>query len=48
MMQAIGAGVVGSLAEARKIIRASIDTEEFLPQDSEAWKAAYSRFITLK
>ena len=48
MMQAIGAGVVGSLAEARQIIRASIETEEFLPQDSEAWEAAYARFITLK
>ena len=48
MMQAVGAGVVASLAEAREIIRASIDTEEFLPQDSEAWSAAYDRFVTLK
>ncbi len=48
MMQAIGAGAVGSLAEARQIIRASIETEEFLPQDSEAWSEAYSRFVTLK
>ena len=48
MMQAVGAGVVASLAEAREIIRASIDTEEFLPQDSEAWSAAYNRFVTLK
>ena len=48
MMQAVGAGAVGSLAEARQIIRASIETEEFIPQDSEAWEAAYSRFVTLK
>ena len=48
MMQAVGAGVVASLAEAREIIRNSIETEEFLPQDSEAWEAAYSRFVTLK
>ncbi len=48
MMQAIGAGVVGSLAEARKIIRASIETEEFQPQDSEAWSAAYEKFHNLK
>jgi rhamnulokinase len=48
MMQAIGAGVVGSLAEARAIIRASIETEEFQPQDSEAWNAAYEKFHNLK
>lgn len=48
MMQAIGAGVVGSLAEARQIIRASIETEEFLPQESEAWNCAYEKFHNLK
>ncbi len=48
MMQAIGAGVVGSLAEARKIIRASIETEEFLPQNSEQWNTAYTKFHNLK
>ena len=48
MMQAIGAGVVGSLAEARKIIRASIETEEFLPENSEQWNAAYEKFHDLK
>ena len=48
MMQAIGAGVVGSLSEAREIIRHSVDTEEFLPQDIEAWGAAYERFKSLK
>ena len=48
MMQAVGAGAVGSLAEARTIIRASIATEEFLPQDAELWEAAYRRFRTIK
>ena len=48
MMQAIGAGAVGSLTEARQIIRASIETEEFLPQDRELWESAYKRFQTLK
>ena len=48
MMQAVGAGVVASVAEARKIIRNSIATEEFTPQSSEAWNAAYSKFVTLK
>jgi rhamnulokinase len=48
MMQAIGAGVIGSLDEARTIIRASIETEEFLPQDSDTWEGAYKKFRTLK
>jgi rhamnulokinase len=48
MMQAVGAGAVSSLAEARQIIRASIETDEFLPQDGDVWKAAYTRFKSLK
>ena len=48
MMQAVGAGAIGSLAEARAIIRASIETEEFVPQEREIWEAAYKRFIELK
>ena len=48
MMQAVGAGAVSSLAEARAIIRASIETEEFLPQESEAWNKAYEIFKTIK
>ena len=48
MMQAVAAGVVGSLAEARKIIRDSIETDEFLPEDIEAWNDAYSKFKELK
>lgn len=48
MMQAIGAGVVHSLAEARQVIRHSVATEEFIPQDCQQWDAAYSRFQTLK
>jgi hypothetical protein len=48
MMQAIGAGVVNSLAEARQIIRASVDTEEFQPENVEAWNEAYIRFKSLK
>ena len=48
MMQAIGAGVVGSLSEAREIIRNSVETEAFTPQDVEAWKQAYIRFKSLE
>ena len=48
MMQAVAAGAVGSLAEARKIIRNSVETEEFLPENSNAWSEAYDKFIRLK
>ena len=48
MMQAIAAGAVESLAQAREIIRNSIDTEEFMPQDSELWQSAYEKSQTLK
>jgi rhamnulokinase len=41
-------GVVSSLQEMRAIIHDSIETEEFLPQESEAWEQAYQKFITLK
>ncbi len=48
MMQAVGAGAISSLDEARAIIRASIETEEFLPQESEAWNEAYKIFKTIR
>ncbi len=48
MMQAMGAGIVSSLAEMRSIIHASIETKEFIPQAVEAWEAAYQKFVTLK
>ena len=48
MMQAVAAGAVGSLAEAREIIRRSVETEEFLPERVEEWRKAYKRFQTLK
>ena len=47
-MQAVGAGVISSLAEARTIIRASVDTEEFTPQNSDEWNTAYKRFQNIK
>ena len=48
MIQAMGAGVVSSLKEMRGIIREAIETEDFLPQDSEVWEAAYQKYQNLK
>jgi len=47
MMQAIAAGDVGSIAEARQIIRRSFAVDEYLPRDTAAWDEAYAKFVDL-
>lgn len=47
MMQAVAGGDVGSIAQARDVIRHSFDVEEYLPEDTQAWSDAYSRFAKL-
>ena len=47
MMQAVAAGDVGSIAEAREVIRQSFDVEEHLPQNTAAWDDAYERFLQI-
>ncbi len=44
MMQAVAAGDVGSIAEAREVVRRSFDVEEYLPRDAAAWDEAYGKF----
>jgi len=44
MMQAVAAGDVGSIAEAREVIRRSFELEEYEPQNTAAWDEAYERF----
>ena len=36
------------LAEARAIIRNSVELDEFVPENEEQWREAYKRFQTLK
>lgn len=45
MMQAVAAGAVASIAEAREIIRHSFPVLEYRPQNSAAWDEAYRRFL---
>ena len=47
-MQAIGAGHIGSLAEARKIIRNSFEMETYTPKETARWDAPFDRFMKLK
>ncbi len=49
MMQAIAAGEVANLAQAREVVRNSFQLKHYEPtQDSEAWDAAYEKFCKLQ
>lgn len=46
MMQAKHAGVAGSMAEMRRIIRASLtDSRRYEPADGDKWQAAYEMYL---
>ena len=45
MMQAVADGAVGSIAEAREVVRRSFDVEEYEPRNTAAWDEAYPRFL---
>jgi rhamnulokinase len=47
MMQAVAAGDVASIAEAREVIRRSFPMEEFEPRNTAAWDEAYAAFLKL-
>lgn len=49
LMQAMGCGHIGSLEQAREVVRRSFDLETYLPcANRDAWDAAYTRFLTLR
>ncbi len=45
MMQAVADGAVGSIAEAREVVRRSFDLEQYEPRNTAAWDDAYPRFL---
>jgi rhamnulokinase len=47
MTQAIAAGEVSSIAQARQIIRQSFPVDEYQPQNAAAWDEAYQRFAII-
>lgn len=47
MMQAVAAGDVASIAEARDVIRRSFPVEEYLPQNTAAWNEAYEKYVKI-
>jgi rhamnulokinase len=44
LTQALGVGVLGSLADAREVVRRSFEVRSFTPRQSDAWQAPYERF----
>jgi rhamnulokinase len=47
MMQAVAQGAVGSIAQAREIVRTSFAAQEYRPKQPQAWDAAFGRFERL-
>jgi rhamnulokinase len=46
-LQAVTDGAVGSIAQAREVIRTSFSVQEYLPQSTLPWSQAYERFAKL-
>jgi rhamnulokinase len=44
LVQAIGLGILGSLADAREVVRRSFEVKTFTPQRSDTWHELYQRF----
>lgn len=47
MLQAKAAGVVGDLFEMRSIIANSIEIKKYQPADTDAWSAAYEKYLAV-
>jgi rhamnulokinase len=47
LVQAIALRLLGSLADAREVVRRSFDVRTFTPRDADAWHAPYGRFRAL-
>jgi rhamnulokinase len=48
LTQAIGLGALGSLAEAREVVRRSFEVRAFTPRNVDAWHGPYEHFQKLR
>ena len=48
LMQAIALGQLGSLAEARDLVRRSFDVENYLPSGQDRWDEAFTKLLSLQ
>jgi rhamnulokinase len=47
LVQAMGLGILGSLADAREVVRRSFEVRTYEPREAAAWEEPYRRFLTL-
>jgi rhamnulokinase len=47
LVQAIGLGALGSLADAREVVRQSFELRRYEPRCPEEWDGPYQRFLRL-
>jgi rhamnulokinase len=47
LVQALGLGLVGSLAEAREVVRRSFEVQTYTPREPARWQAPYQQFLQL-
>jgi rhamnulokinase len=47
LVQAIGLGLLGSLADGREVVRRSFEVQEYTPKQPDAWQGPYARFQKL-
>jgi rhamnulokinase len=47
LVQAIAAGDIGSIAEAREVVRGSFGVARYEPRDADVWDEAFDRFTRL-
>ncbi len=45
LLQAMGLGLIGSLSEAREVVKRSFPLQVFLPEKPEAWLEPYARML---
>jgi rhamnulokinase len=48
LVQAISAGQIADISEARDIVRNSFNVKEFFPTVTDVWEAAYQRYLHYK
>ncbi len=47
LVQALGLGLLGTLAEARAVVRQSFEVRSYTPQNPQLWQEPYARFLKL-
>lgn len=49
LMQAIGKGLIGSLAQGREVVRRSVELQRYEPsKETDRWDEAYARFLAIR